>query len=76
MSNTFEVDKTFVIGKIYTYAMLEMDFKFVNALWINNTAYIKINNHIYWMEHHNWSALDNLSKSKLNCIRQRIKEDL
>lgn len=64
-SNTFEVVKNIDIGKSFTYgvqAMIEMDFKFVNALWANNTAYIKINNHIYWMENHSWSGVENMSK--------------
>jgi len=65
-SDSFEVVKTFDMGegKKFKHAMLEMEFKFVNALWVDNTAYIKINNHIYWMEHHTWSAIDNIRNYK------------
>jgi hypothetical protein len=56
----FEVVKKFEIGQQYSHAMLEMEFKFVNSFWANNTAYIKINEHIYWMENHNFIATDDL----------------
>lgn len=60
-TNLFEITKIIEVPKTYTKAMLEMDFNFVNALWVENTAYIKINDHIYWMEHHNWSAINDIS---------------
>ncbi len=61
-SNILEVAKTFNIGRNYSHAMLELGFQFVNVIWMGNTAYIKINNHIYWMEHHYWSGVDKISK--------------
>jgi hypothetical protein len=57
--NSIEVEKdlTNQIGPIsqYGHVKLEMRFHFYNHLWNNNTAYIIINDHIYWLDHHNWN---------------------
>jgi hypothetical protein len=33
---------------------LELSFKFIASIWNGNTAYITINNHLYWLDNHNW----------------------
>jgi hypothetical protein len=38
----------------HDHVRLEMNFKFVNSLWNSNTAYIMVNEHLYWLEHHVW----------------------
>lgn len=34
--------------------MIESNFNFKQSLWRKNIAFIKINDHVYWMDHHNW----------------------
>ena len=36
--------------------MAEFDFHFHESLWDGNTAYIKLNQSVYWMDHHSWNS--------------------
>jgi hypothetical protein len=54
----FEVEKdlsklVYPIKK-FDHVKIELNFHFFNVLWNNNTAYIMINDHIYWLDHHIW----------------------
>jgi len=40
----------------YEYALIELNFNFINSLWNGNSAYIMINDEVYWMEHHLWDS--------------------
>ena len=60
---------------LYDHLMIEINFKFMNLLWNNSTAYMKFNEDIYWMEHHNWES--NLCNNDYwtNLIRIVIKKN-
>ena len=47
--------------------MIETKFAFVNLIWNGNTAFIKINDHYYWMDQHNWMEEDQISEKKNQC---------
>lgn len=51
-----EISKNFKINKNIEFdsVLIEANFRFKNIFWNNSTAYIIINDEIYWMEHHNW----------------------
>jgi len=34
--------------------MIEGNFHFISALWQGDSAIIKVDDDIFWMEHHNW----------------------
>lgn len=55
--------------------MFELNFKFTNLLWNNSTAYLKVNEDFYWMEHHNWEAADCSLDSWVNPIRFVIRKN-
>jgi len=40
--------------------MIEGNFHFISALWRGESAVIKINDEIFWVEHHNWEEYQNL----------------
>jgi len=58
VSKNFHISQNFTINsknlKSGKHILIETDFKFVNFLWNNNTAFIKIEDDLYWLEHHNW----------------------
>jgi len=58
-------DKEIIMEYQYDHILLEGSFSLLNALWNGNTAYIKINDHYYWMDQHNW-AEEESSKQKQN----------
>jgi hypothetical protein len=41
-------------SKWVDHILIESNFRFLNSLWNNNTAYIKVEDNMYWLEHHNW----------------------
>jgi hypothetical protein len=43
-----------ISSKWIDHILIESNFRFLNSLWNNNTAYIKIGADLYWLEHHNW----------------------
>lgn len=47
--------------------LIETGFSFLNALWNGNTAFIKINDHYYWMDQHNWMEEDNIQSKHSLC---------
>lgn len=53
-SKHFEESMELDIGKDINAFVVEMQFVFHELLWNGNTAYIKINDSVYWMDHHNW----------------------
>ncbi len=63
--NKFEVEKIISLGNTspHHHVKLEMSFKFVNSLWSTNTAYIMVNDHLYWLDHHHWENKDCLSET-------------
>ncbi len=55
----FEVDKNLnITSKWIEHVMIESNFKFLNSIWNNNTAYVKVGEDLYWLEHHNWQDED------------------
>jgi len=60
-------DKVVNINYEYTHAMIETRFSFANSLWNGNTAYIKIDEHYYWMDQHNWMEEDEIEEKKNIC---------
>ena len=51
------IEKDFdITTKSGNHLLIEGRFKFVSHLWNNNTAYIKVNNELYWMDHHSWEG--------------------
>jgi hypothetical protein len=48
------------------HVLIESNFIFYNNLWINNTAYIKINDDLYWSENHNWNTTESCRMDKWN----------
>lgn len=55
--------------------MFELNFKFMSLLWNNSTAYLKINEDYYWMEHHDWESTDCSINYWTNPIRFIIKKE-
>lgn len=60
-------EKEIIIEYQYDHILIETSFSFLNALWNGNTAYIKINNHYYWMDQHNWMEEDNITTKHTLC---------
>ena len=57
---------------IYDHVLIETNFSFLNAIWNGNTAFIKINDHYYWMDQHNWMEEDQISEKKNLCKDQDV----
>ena len=56
-SRLFEISQKISLNsKKIEHIMIQSNFKFLNALWNTNTAYIKFADDIYWLEHHNWQT--------------------
>jgi len=51
----FTIDKIIDINEQFNYALIETKFSFANSIWNGNTAFIKINDNLYWADHHDWS---------------------
>jgi len=68
-NQTFDItfDKIIKLDYNYDHLMIETRFSFVNSLWNGNNAYIKINDHVYWMDQHNWMEEDNYEEKKDIC---------
>jgi hypothetical protein len=63
----------------YDHVKLEINFHFYNHLWNNNTAYIMINDHIYWLDHHNWkegSCNAERWNSNIRIVHKQVTKDL
>ena len=81
--NSFEIEKTINIFDLinkqkkwdFENLMFELNFKFLNFLWNNSTAYLKIDEEFYWMEHHDWESADCSMDYWTNPIRFIIKKD-
>lgn len=56
-SNLLEINKNFnITTKSFDHVLIQANFKFVNHIWNNNTAYMKINGDLYWLDHHSWQG--------------------
>jgi hypothetical protein len=55
--------------------MIETSFTFLNAIWNGNTAFIKINDHYYWMDQHNWMEEDNIHSKPYLCNDPEILQE-
>jgi hypothetical protein len=63
----FEISKNVEIkNKDFEHVLIEMNFLFLNNLWNSNSAYIKINDELYWMDHHYWDDHLNCDDSHWN----------
>ena len=51
-----EITKTISLKNIRNidHIKLELSFKFIASIWNGNIAYITIDDHLYWLDHHNW----------------------
>jgi len=74
--NIYDTNKDNKRNKIWDFdnIMLELNFRFLNLLWNNSTAYIKVNDDYYWMEHHDWESTDCNMEYWSNPIRLLIKK--
>ncbi len=69
LSENFEVTRRFnLTSKSFDHVLIEANFKFVNHLWNNNMAFIKVNGDTYWMDYHSWSdnPAENCDEEKWN----------
>jgi len=66
-SSDITFDKIIKIDHFFDHVMIETRFSFVNSLWNGNNAYIKINDHYYWMDQHNWIEEDSYEEKKNIC---------
>ena len=69
LSEKSEVTRRFnLTSKSFDHVLIEVNFKFVNHLWNNNMAFIKVNGDTYWMDHHSWSdnPAENCDEEKWN----------
>ena len=41
--------------------MIEGNFMFLSAFWTGDTAKIEVDNHVYWMDSHNWEDYENVN---------------
>ena len=46
--------------------MIEGNFMFISAFWTGETAIIKIDDEIYWMDSHNWEDYENINLCNLS----------
>jgi len=65
--NEVSIDRLIDIDYHYDHAMIETRFSFTNALWNGNIAYIKINDHYYWVDQHNWMEEDKAEDKSSIC---------
>ncbi len=61
------MEKEIKLDYEYSHIMIETSFTFINEMWNGNTAYIKINDHYYWMDQHNWTEEDNIHSKPSLC---------
>ena len=61
------LEKTIEIDYEYNHILLETSFSFLNTIWNGNNAFIKINDHYYWLDQHNWAEEDQISEKKSLC---------
>jgi hypothetical protein len=61
------LEKTIEIPYDFSHVLIESSFSFINALWNGNTAFIKINGHVYWMDQHNWVEEDQVGHKGTLC---------
>ena len=40
----------------HEYLKIEANFHFLSPFWNGNAAYLKINNKLVWLDHHDWNG--------------------
>jgi hypothetical protein len=70
-SKQLEISKNFnITTKSFDHVLIEANFKFVNHIWNNNTAYIKINGDLFWLDHHSWEE-NSTGSSESQCDEEK-----
>lgn len=49
------------------HLFIEANFKFANHLWNNNTAYMKVGDDLFWMDHHIWEENSSVNSGNFDC---------